>query len=628
MMSDRQDKIEELLSEWEMLWELGIDRDPGELCDDTDLKRELVSRVKKLRMMKRLIDGLVEPADLPMAWTTGRELVKGYRLESRLGKGSFGDVWSAENQNGFRAALKFVDLKHQSFDEMAKHHPEVRALAIIKRVRHSNLVHTFDAHRDSRYLIVFMELAQGSLADELEADTPRHELLSWFDAIASALDFLNEPNHCVDNSDAVGIQHCDVKPGNILRVEGGVKLADFSLAQLRKDTIASGKGGCTFAYASPEVFSKKVSKWSDQYSLAVTYCHLRGGGLPFAGNEAQIVAGHMYGAPDLSMLAPSEAAVVGRALQKEPSARWRNCCEFIEQLRRCDADRSWGTQNRVPAARVTVPHINSIPLAIQEQHRVAEALGLPVNFASNTGINLRLIPDGCFSMGAAGDDECADINERPQITVTIEEPFWAAEFPLTNGIVREFLRDPEAREDKEFNSLLDDASFARRCRASQEPDELPATEINDSDIQILCRWLSRRDDISYRIPTEAEWEYMARAGSTHWWWWGEPDDSTLKIVKNMALPDAGRANAWGLIDVLGNVNEWTASEYGRLTDGRAMKAASGGAGSRVVRGGTGSLTSSRLSARISKRFDCRDALVGVRLISVISSIGSAFHEKY
>src|SRR5262249_3560431 len=70
-----------------------------------------------------------------------------------------------------------------------------------------------------------------------------------------------------------------------------------------------------------------------QYSLAVTYCLLRGGRLPFTGGPAALVAGHLHRPPDLSMLPQRERPVVARALAKEPSKRWPNCRAFVAALR-------------------------------------------------------------------------------------------------------------------------------------------------------------------------------------------------------------------------------------------------------------------------------------------------------
>src|SRR5207244_597730 len=93
-------------------------------------------------------------------------------------------------------------------------------------------------------------------------------------------------------------------------------------------------GILTVAYAAPEFFRGETSRTSDQYSLAVTYCMLRGGRLPFRGNPAQLMAGHLTGLPDVGMIGEPEAPAVLRALAKEPQARWLTCREFVTALRR------------------------------------------------------------------------------------------------------------------------------------------------------------------------------------------------------------------------------------------------------------------------------------------------------
>ena len=72
-----------------------------------------------------------------------------------------------------------------------------------------------------------------------------------------------------------------------------------------------------------------MSSQSDQYCLAVTYCHLRGGRLPFVGTEAEVMSGHLLRAPDLSMLPESEREAVARALAKDPKDRWPSCRAFV-----------------------------------------------------------------------------------------------------------------------------------------------------------------------------------------------------------------------------------------------------------------------------------------------------------
>src|SRR5262249_55910576 len=149
---------------------------------------------------------------------------------------------------------------------------------------------------------------------------------------AKGLDYLNSPVHEVDGRENVSVQHRDIKPQNILLIGGGVKVADFGLARLLEQTVVSHSGSLTPLYAPPEFFHGQTTRTSDQYALAITYCQLRGGRLPFDGNVAQVTAGHLYRSPDLSMIQEAERPVVLRALAKQPEARWSGCEEFVEAL--------------------------------------------------------------------------------------------------------------------------------------------------------------------------------------------------------------------------------------------------------------------------------------------------------
>src|SRR5262249_23260420 len=88
----------------------------------------------------------------------------------------------------------------------------------------------------------------------------------------------------------------------------------------------------TLAYAAPEVFQRRLSEWTDQYSLAMTYCQLRGGQLPFTDTPSSIRHTYVRPAPDLSMLSEAERPVIARALAAVPQNRWPSCVELMTQL--------------------------------------------------------------------------------------------------------------------------------------------------------------------------------------------------------------------------------------------------------------------------------------------------------
>jgi serine/threonine protein kinase len=253
----------------------------------------------------------------------GGRPVPEYTLLVKLGEGGFGQVWKARDDNGFEVALKFLRL------DVRTGAAEQRALEVMKNVRHPHVLPMFRSWQVGSWLVLALELGDKTLYHRLaEAEKeghcgiPRSELLEYMLESAKGLDYLHTLN----------IQHRDVKPQNLLLVGGSVKVADFGLAKLLEHSLASSSGSMTPAYAAPEQIQGVLSSQSDQYSLAVSYCQLRGGRLPFVGGTHEVLFGHIQGQPDLSMLPEAERPAVARALAKAPVQRWPSCRAFVEAL--------------------------------------------------------------------------------------------------------------------------------------------------------------------------------------------------------------------------------------------------------------------------------------------------------
>ena len=255
----------------------------------------------------------------------GAAPIPGYSLVQFLGEGACGQVWRAIGPGGVRAALKFIRLSERISEA------ELRALELIKNLDdHPNVMSVRGIWESNGYLIVAMSLGDRTLMDRLDeakkegfAGIPADELLEYMNDAARGIDFLNERH----------ILHRDIKPQNILMVAGrGIKIADFGLAKFQEKALATSSGSMTPAYAPPEFFAGQASTRSDQYSLAVAYCQLRSGQLPYSGPIAEIVVGHINGTPNLSFLAAGERQVVARALAKDPNERWPDCRSFVRAL--------------------------------------------------------------------------------------------------------------------------------------------------------------------------------------------------------------------------------------------------------------------------------------------------------
>jgi formylglycine-generating enzyme required for sulfatase activity len=267
----------------------------------------------------------------------------------------------------------------------------------------------------------------------------------------------------------------------------------------------------------------------------------------------------------------------------------------------------------------TLPMIDSREVARREQRRWLERLNREVAWTNDVGMRFRMIPPGRFRMGASDGDPHAAADERPCQTIAVPAPLYVATLPLTAGVVRQFLQEASADDGKEVAGMLRDKAFAYGCRRGLLSDDVPAVELSARDAAALCGWMSRRDRRRYRLPTEAEWEYGARAGATGLYWWEEGAPAASRAIFAAAAPAAAddrRANVWGLCDVIGNVAEWTCSEYGLLERGFASRAAGGSAATLTVRGGSwrNALEQVRLSRRQSMNAAARKDWLGVRLV--------------
>jgi serine/threonine protein kinase len=251
----------------------------------------------------------------------------GYKLLSRLGSGTFGEVWRAEAPGGVPVALKIIF--RPLGDEDARR--ELESLELLKRLRHPFLVpiHQFFPLEDR--LLIVMNLADGSLRDRHKAcrkaglpGIPVAELLGYLGQAADALDYLHREQ----------VLHRDIKPDNILLLKGYAQLADFGLARTLEMTGSQqGTTSGTPAYMAPEVWRGRISEHSDQYALAASYVELRLGRPVFQGtNLVQLMLDHAEHSPNLDPLPAAEQEVLQRALAKDPQQRYANCREFHRAL--------------------------------------------------------------------------------------------------------------------------------------------------------------------------------------------------------------------------------------------------------------------------------------------------------
>jgi formylglycine-generating enzyme len=245
---------------------------------------------------------------------------------------------------------------------------------------------------------------------------------------------------------------------------------------------------------------------------------------------------------------------------------------------------------------------------------------------TTTGMELVFIKGGCYEMGDSVGD--GDANERPVHTVCVND-FSIGKFAVTNAQYRKFR--PQHDSGKYEGYSLND-------------DKQPVVNVSWYDAVAFTKWLSEKTGQTYRLPTEAEWEYAERAGTKTGRFWGNNPDDACKYanVADMTAKkrwprwtaffcDDGYAvsapvgsfkpNGYGLYDMLGNVWEWTedvydSAAYTKLPKNNPVYEGSGEY--RVMRGGgwSNGPLGVRSSHRVGLSPDFGHHALGFRLVKV------------
>ena len=329
MVSSDSQQIDLLLSIWETKALQGEETNPEVLCKNhPHLLPELKAKITALKKMNWV--GNTSTNRKTIRYNSGDTPLPGIRLEKLIGTGGSGEVWHSTSQELGEIAIKIVPLEKQSA------HTELLALEWLSRLQHQHLLRIFKTFEEKDSLFVLMELAQETLYDHFQnlrsqgqQGIPWETLYPWIQQAALALDFLHQPIHGPEKK---SFQHRDVKPQNLLLVDGKLKVADFGLARLHAHSLTSHTGALTLGYAAPEFLDGKTHLHSDQYSLACSMIQLLSGHLPFEGTSAQVVQGHLQGKPNLEGVPLSMHSALAKALAKKPKHRWPSCQEFIHHL--------------------------------------------------------------------------------------------------------------------------------------------------------------------------------------------------------------------------------------------------------------------------------------------------------
>jgi formylglycine-generating enzyme required for sulfatase activity len=195
---------------------------------------------------------------------------------------------------------------------------------------------------------------------------------------------------------------------------------------------------------------------------------------------------------------------------------------------------------------------------------------------STTGMDFVFVKGGCYEMGDTFGDGRAD--EKSVHNVCIND-FYLGKYEVTVGQFRTFVQDTNYRTEAEKgdgcfvwsgSKWEKDGSKSWRSPGFSQDDNLPAVCVSWNDSQAFNEWLSRKGGKSYRLPTEAEWEYAARSGGKKEKYAGTSNDSGLGEYAWYNANSGNRThavgektpNGLGLYDMTGNVWEWCQDWYG------------------------------------------------------------------
>lgn len=198
-----------------------------------------------------------------------------------------------------------------------------------------------------------------------------------------------------------------------------------------------------------------------------------------------------------------------------------------------------------------------------------------------TGIPFSMIAikGGEFMMGSPASEANRKDDEGPQVKVKVK-PFWMGKYEVTWDEYNPFMITDVGR-NKDGSRQRFDPSLPITEIVSQPTtpytemsfgmgtDGYPAISMTHHAANKYCQWLSAQTGHFYRLPTEQEWEYAARAGTTTAYWWGDDPEKVkdnewfYDNAPNFQYAKIGQkpANPWGLHDILGNVAEWTLDQY-------------------------------------------------------------------
>ena len=509
-----------------------------------------------------------------------------YRMIGFLGKGGFGRTYLAEdidklnqrcvvkqlapNVQGTWAISKAVELFQQEARQLQQlgQHPQIPSLdAYFKEENYLYLVQQFVDGDNLLKLLQKQGIWQESQVKQLLLE------------LLPVLKFIHEQK----------IIHRDIKPENIMRrrSDGLLVLIDFGVSKQLSGTVMSRLGtriGSDGYVPLEQMQGGEAYAASDLFSLGATAFHLLTGvhpcglwvehGYSWTANWQQ----HLKSPIDQRL-----ELILSKLLAKDIQQRYQSAEEVLRDFQRQSRQTPAPTPTPAPTLQrfdfevVTVDVRGNIS---SRQRRQAQFFS--ENLGSGATLDMVAIPGGRFVMGSPHTEVGRSDDEGPQRTVNIS-PFFMGKYPVTQ---------------EQYQAVM--GNNPSNFKGAKRPVE----NVNWNEAVEFCRKLSQKTGKTYRLPSEAEWEYACRAGTTTPFYFGDtikpdlvnydgnnPYGAAPKGLYRKQTTDVGSfpPNPFGLYDMHGNVWElcsdrWHDNYNGAPTDGSSWE--TGTNNNRVLRGGS------------------------------------------